>query len=91
MYRTVRTWIRQLQTQVQEPQTVSTGGSNSLPPYVYAIIGVGAAIIITGAIVAFNKRRKRNDEAELGSFPDPETPRGCCVVSVMEREGLMGK
>jgi hypothetical protein len=50
--------------------SVSGGGSNSLPPYVYAIIGVGAAIIITGSIVAFNKRRKHNGEAELGSFPD---------------------
>ncbi len=54
--------------------SVSSGGSNSLPPYVYAIIGVGAAIIITGMVAAFNKRRRHNDDAELGSFPDQPLP-----------------
>lgn len=51
--------------------TQTSGGSSSLPPYAWAIIGVGASIVLVALAAAFNKRRQHNpDGSELGSFPD---------------------
>lgn len=41
-----------------------TGDSNSVPTYAYAIIGVAAAIVVTGLVAVFSKRCKRNNEAK---------------------------
>lgn len=47
----------------------SSGSSNSLPAYAWAIIGVGLAIAFAALAAALNKRRQRNHDEELGSFP----------------------
>lgn len=56
----------------------TTGGSNArsdtLPVYAWVIIGVGAAFLLIGAVVAFSKRRSHSPgDAETGSFPDQST------------------